>query len=168
MASEVYVGRVRSLVPASALSLATLGLYFLVWFYQLNHEIRRHRGRGVEPMGLFALFLLIPVIGWFLAFMISGHQVRRVQESADADARTSPWYPALWGLLPIVGWVTAAGILQAGANRAWARLHEDLGHATSEPVRLQCPDCAGQFAAFLTLPGPTHVACPQCGRAGDV
>lgn len=168
MATEVYVGRIRSVVTHATLTILTLGVWFFVWYGQLVHELRRHRGAGPHPALALALFLLLPVIGWFVMPFLTGLDLRRVQRDADADKRSSPWYPALWGLVPIVGWAFAAGVLQAGANRAWTRLHSGLEGATSGPATLECPQCSNRFEQFLDPFGSNRVVCPKCGQAASV
>lgn len=165
MATEVYVGRIRSVVSHSVLSLATLGIYFLIWYGKLVHDLRTHRGRGQHPAVAILLTLLVPLLGGFISFLIAGRTVRRLQKDVDADKATSGFVAALWGLIPIIGWTIGAGILQSGANRAWDRLHQDLGHATLTPVTLECPQCSGRFDQFLHPFAPNPVACPHCGRA---
>lgn len=162
------MGRIRNVVLHGVLAILTLGLYFFVWWTQLGMELRKHRGRGAHPIGLLVLFLLVPVLGWFFAVFISAVQVRSVQRHADADQNTSPWYPALWSLVPVVGWAIAAGLLQSGANEAWAQLHRDLHRATTQVTTLECPECTVRFETSLNPLHSIMVTCPNCGKAGEV
>lgn len=165
---EVYVGRIRSLVLVVLLSLITAGIYFFIWYYQLNRELRKHLGRGPEPALLLALFILVPFIGWFIATWATGVTLRKVQRNADTDRMTNPAYAAIWSLVPVVGWFFAAGFLQGGANRAWATLHATLDQASILPTHLECPQCHHGFEFFLNPIGTNPVACPACGRTGDL
>lgn len=166
--AQVYVGRIRSVVGHGVLTVVTAGLYFLVWQFLVNHDVRRHRGRGPHPFLLFLLFLLVPVLGWFIAVFLSAGAVRKAQVAADADGRSSRFIPALWSLLPILGWAIAGALVQAGANRAWDRLHRDLDRVTSGPVTLECPQCSHRLESFLNPFAPNAIVCPSCGRAGEV
>lgn len=168
MANEVFVGRIRSIPTHAFLSVATLGIYFFIWWTLVNHELRRHReNQGPHPAIYVVVFLLVPVIGWFVMPWISAVQLRKAQATADADKRSSPWYPALWGLVPILGWTVAGGYLQAGANRLWHGLHGTLGQLKT-PVMIECPDCTTRFERALLPFGPVDVQCPRCSKSGAV
>jgi hypothetical protein len=166
LANEIYVGRVRSVVLVTLLTLITLGIYYFIWLYKINDDLKRHHGRG-SPVGMVLLFLFVPVIGWFLALYLTGRAVKRAQLNAGVQHLTAPIYAGVWaGLVPVLGWLIAAGSVQHGANHAWlkmSRAFEDAGDVT-----LECPDCDNRFTTFFNALVPHSVACPQCGRAGDV
>lgn len=167
MATEVYVGRVRSVVLLMLLSLVTAGVYFFVWFYKANRDLARHFGSRVNPGGRLALFLLLPVVGWFLATFLTGRSVRRAQIHAGTDRQVVATYSAVWaGLVPILGWAFAAGALQHGLNRAWLGMSGTL--ETLRETSVQCPDCDNLFSAMFNPLMGRSVQCPKCGRVGDV
>jgi uncharacterized protein DUF4234 len=166
--NEVYVGRIRSSVTHALLAVVTLGLYFLVWHFLINRDLRRHRGRGSPPALLLLLFLLVPVLGWFLAVWLSAGALRKVQRGADADRLTGRLVPSLWSLVPVIGWAFAGAILQSGSNRAWDRLHRELDHTTGAPTTVECPQCSHRQDILLNPFAPNAVVCPQCGRTGEI
>lgn len=168
MPNEVYVGRIRSSVTHALLTVATLGLYFYVWFFLINRDLRRHRGRGPHPALLLVIFLLLPVLGWFVAVWLSASSLRKVQRGADADKLTGRLIPSLWSLFPILGWAFAGVVLQSGANRAWDRLHRELDRATVGPTTVECPQCSHRQDVLLNPFAPNAVLCPQCGRTGEI
>lgn len=169
MTSELYVGRVRSVVLITLLSVLTLGIYFLVWFYQLNKDLQRHLGSGVSPAGRLLLLIFVPVIGWFIAILLTGRSVRRAQLNANTESLIVPTYHAVWAtLVPYLGFLIAAGYLQRGANRAWLKINNAFETATRSHVTIECPDCDTRFATFFNSLLARPVACPQCGRTGDV
>lgn len=167
MSPELYVGRVRSVVLISLLIVVTGGLYFFVWFLQTNRELKRHLGEGVRPGGRLTLFILVPVIGWFLAIWWTGRNIRQAQLRAGTEAVLVPLYHGIWAaLVPLLGWLIAAGYLQRGANRAWLKMGFAFETSSKTPTLIQCPDCDTRFAALLNPIFPRPVRCPQCGRAG--
>lgn len=167
MANEVYVGRIRSVVLLILLSLVTAGIYFFVWFYKANRDLQRHFQGRVNPGGRLALFLLLPIIGWFLAAYLTGRSVRRAQIHAGNDQQVVPLYGAIWaGLVPILGWAFCAGSYQRGLNRAWM----SMGHVfdTLRESSVQCPDCDNVFATLFNPLAGRSIQCPRCGRVGDL
>ncbi len=168
MTREIYVGRIRSVTTHTLISLVT-GIYFFVWFTQINHELRKNRaGAGPHPAVLLIVFIVLPVIGWFITPFLSGAHLRKVQTATDADKRSSSWIPALWGLVPIIGWSISAAYLQSGSNRAWEILHRKLGKALEAPTLLECPDCSNRFEQFVNPLEPTRVVCRHCGRGATL
>lgn len=169
MPVEVYVGRIRSAVLLIFLSILTLGLWAFVWLYQLNRDLKRHLKTGVNTEGRLTAFLLLPVIGWFFVFFLTGRSVRRAQLAAGTDRLAVPLYPAIFGsLVPVVGWVIALAYLQGHANVAWARMSSLFEPGSLADTTIQCPDCDTRFATLLNPLMPHPVRCPQCGRTGDV
>lgn len=168
MPVEVYVGRVRSVVLLVLLSVITLSIYFFIWLYQVNRELSRSLGKG-SPGGRLALFLFVPVIGWFVAFLLTGRSVREAQIRAGNERIILPLYHAIWAaLLPIIGWFIAMGYVQRSANRAWLKMDAYFESGSQQNTRVQCPDCESMFVT-LWNPIVSHaVRCPQCGRVGDV
>lgn len=168
MPVEVYVGRVRSVVLLVLLSVLTLGIYFFVWFFQVNRELARSLGKG-SPGGRLALFIFVPIIGWFIAMHLTGRGVREAQIRAGTAHLIVPIYHSIWAaLVPFIGWLVAMGYVQHNANRAWLKMDSYFEPGSQQNARVQCPDCD---SIFVTLWNPivSHaVRCPQCGRVGDV
>lgn len=127
-------------VAVFALSVVTLGIYFLYWYYRANDDVRMFlRNWSIRPLiatlAIVGLFLAAPLVGiaiiaeawWVLA--IAGllvlmawvgvfHTGRRVL-TAQEDAGIEPSSPGLALLLFVVGAFLAGAYLQAGLNRAW-------------------------------------------------
>ena len=166
MALEIRIGRVRSVVLLVLFSVLTLNVYFFWWLYQVNAEFRAFLKEGVNPWGRLLLFILVPVIGWFLAVWLTARAARRVEVQAHTARPVTTLIPSLFGaLIPILGWYVAAGYIQGAANRGWDGIRGHLsGQAT--PARLNCPDCSTGFEAYLN-PVVTHaIECPNCHRSG--
>jgi hypothetical protein len=168
VAVELQVGRVRSVVLIILFSVLTAGLYYFYWLYRVNLDVRGYLREGVGATLRLVLFLLLPVVGWFIAIWMTASSVQRVQTQVGASRPVQPLYPALWAaLLPVFGWFVAAGYVQGGANRAWEQAAKVLG-TPMVPQRLQCPDCSSLFDAILNPVVAHSVQCPSCNRAGVV
>lgn len=171
MATEVFVGRIRSVVLLVLFSILTLNLYYFYWLYKVNAELRAFLpdvGRP-KPVGRLLLFLLIPVIGWFFAAYFTARSALKAQVVAGDSRPITPIYAGIWaGLVPVIGWYVAAGQIQGGANRAWARAVEVLETTLGTKTRLECPDCSSTFRTVLNPIVPHSVECPTCHRSATV
>lgn len=108
------------------LTLVTLGIYHLYWWYEINRELRdlgysrRASGLGDSPaLSLLALWfgsfgLFIPTV-WTV--VTTSRRVRRAQELTDANDRLS-------GILSAVLWIFTLGLggmiyTQSQLNKVW-------------------------------------------------
>lgn len=165
----MYVGRVRSLVVLLSLSLVTLTIYWFVWFWRFNKELYLHEEKQGSGVGRWLLFLLVPFIGWFVAAWLAGRQLRRLQLRAGVETPTVPVYAASWaGLVPVFGWLGAAGALQAGANRLWLRVQQAFELEAKQERTLECPKCHAAFRGFVNVLMPEPRKCPSCGHSSEV
>lgn len=118
------LGKVRSTGTCILLTIVTLGIYSIVWFYQVHNEMKRHTGTGIG--GGIALLLMLAsfvvgITGLVLPFLTSG-EVGDMQERAGRP-RTVSGVTGLWyfpGILlffigPIVWFVKTNG----GLNEYW-------------------------------------------------
>jgi hypothetical protein len=109
------LGKVRGTGACMLLSIITLGIYSLVWFYRVHEEMKRHTGRGLG--GAIALVLSI-FIGAATPFLTS-NEVGSLYESRGqakpVSALTGLWYfPGIFILVgPIVWFVKTNGALNA-------------------------------------------------------
>jgi hypothetical protein len=98
-----------------ALTVVTLGIYSLVWFYRTHEEMKRHTGQGLG--GAIALVLAV-FIGAAVPFLTSnevGDLYERRGQSKPVSALTGLWYfPGVFLLIgPIVWFVQTNGALNA-------------------------------------------------------
>lgn len=166
MATEVTVGRVRSVVLLILFSVLTVGLYYFVWLLVLNKETRGFSGKGAAPIWAPLLFL-VPVLGWFVAVWLTARGVRRAQVFAGEPRLCGPIYPALFAALaPVVGWFIAMGYVQGAANRVWTNVTPVLEWAGRDATTFECPDCATRFPGFINPIVVHTIVCPNCQRSG--
>ena len=162
MATDLTIdGRTYRIVRPIAvfvLSVVTLGLYWLYWYYRANDDIRMYlRNYSIRPLvatlAIVGLFLAAPLVvlavlaevWWLLAvaavlvlvgwtgFLHTARRVVMAQEQAGAE----PSSAGLALLLYIVATFVGGSYLQAGLNRTWK------GAAAAERERL----AAGSAAA---------------------
>jgi uncharacterized protein DUF4234 len=84
--------KLRNPWGAFALSIVTLGIYFLVWYYKVNRELRDY-GVGESPLSsLLALFpgaiILVPPFVTFWRFF---GRVREAELRAGVEAPADQW-----------------------------------------------------------------------------
>ena len=108
------VGRPRGIVFVIVLSIVTLGIYHLYWYYKTFEEMKRHTGNGIGGiLGLLIAIIFNP-INWFVMPSEIGNMYRD-------DGREAPMtgWTGLWILLPLVGWFVWTIKTQGALNRYW-------------------------------------------------
>lgn len=169
MATDVYIGRVRSVVLLILFSILTLNLYYFYWFYKVNTELEAFLRNGGRPAGRLVLFLLVPVVGWFLAVYLTARSTLKAQVQAGETRPIAPIYPAVFAaLLPVIGWYVAAGFIQGAANRTWGQAVGVLEATKGKKSKLECPDCSSTFRTILNPVAPHTIECPTCHRSASV
>ena len=105
MAEQLQVGRttvkVRNPFLVFVWSLLTLGIYYLVWYYKINRELRDACGIDVSPgVALIAitlgwLVIVPPFVSWYRTFI-------RIAEAQRAAGVTSEANPVLGFILFVI------------------------------------------------------------------
>jgi hypothetical protein len=73
-------------------SLVTLGIYYVVWYYKINRELRDAAGIDVSPgVALIAvtigwLVIVPPFVSWYRTFV----RIAEAQRKADISSEASP------------------------------------------------------------------------------
>lgn len=115
------LGKVRSTGVCILLAIVTLGIYTLVWWFQVHEEMKRHNGRGLGGLvALLIAFFVTPV-----AAFLTSDEVGKLYEDRGPEkpvsALTGLWYfPGifLFFIGPIVWFVKTNGAL----NDYWKSL----------------------------------------------
>ena len=108
------VGKPRGILFVIVLSIVTLGIYHLYWYYKSFDEMKRHTGNGIGGiLGLLIAIVFSP-INWFVLPSEIGSMYR-------GDGREAPMtgWTGLWILLPIVGWFVWTIKTQGALNHYW-------------------------------------------------
>ncbi len=111
------VGQIRGTGKCILLTIVTIGIYALYWYYKTHDEMKKHSGDGLG--GVLAL-----VIAWFIGIVMPyitssevGNLYRRAGREAPVSGTTGLWYfPGVLILVgPIVWFVKTNGAL----NEYW-------------------------------------------------
>lgn len=95
MATELRIGsttvKARSPLAVFLLSLVTLGIYYCVWYYKINRELRDAAGIDVSPfVALVAitvgwLVIVPPFVSWYRTF----ERIQQAQRGAGLASEAS-------------------------------------------------------------------------------
>jgi Domain of unknown function (DUF4234) len=100
--------KIRSPILVFIWALVTLGIYYVVWYYKVNRELRDACGIDVSPgvstLAIFpgGLVIIPPFISWYRTF----ERIADAQERAGLEQRANPvlgfvLYVIAFFLLPI-------------------------------------------------------------------
>lgn len=92
------IGKVRGTGMCILLTIVTLGIYTIFWWYNTHEEMKRHTGRGLG--GVVALVLAL-FVSFVMPFFTSS-EVGQMQELAGRP-KTVQGTTGIWILLPIIG-----------------------------------------------------------------
>ena len=109
----------RNPLGVLGLSIITLGIYGLYWFYKVNEEIRDFTGdQTISPSrSLLALipgaFLIVPP---FIAYYNTANHLAQMERQRGISNEISP---ALVVILGLVIWIAMGAYVQEHLNRVW-------------------------------------------------
>lgn len=114
--------KVRHPLGPLGLSIITLGIYMLVWYFKVNAELR-DAGEDVSPgVALLAVtFGIILIIPPFVSLYNTAERIRRVQERAGVTKTISPVLALVLTFIPIANMFQTA-YMQSALNAAWERM----------------------------------------------
>jgi hypothetical protein len=101
------------------LTIITLGIYGLYWYYKINEEIRDATGdQTISPgRSLLAVipgaFLIVPP---FIAYYNTANHIAQMERDRSIATEISP---ALTVILGLVIWLAMGAYMQEHANRVW-------------------------------------------------
>jgi uncharacterized protein DUF4234 len=119
--------KVRSPWGVFFLSLFTLGIYYLVWYYKTNRELRDISGIDVSPgvallaISLGGLLIVPPFVSQWRYYK----RIRRAQEAAGLDNRISEVTGLLFFVVAIVLLPFEVTYAQHHLNRLWLHQQEE-------------------------------------------
>jgi hypothetical protein len=97
------LGKDRSPAAVLGLSIITLGIYYLVWYYKINAEIKRHDPDIKVSPGLAVLAEFIPIANLIGGFSTAA-RIRQMQLDDGATQTISPSVALLWMILFGIGY----------------------------------------------------------------
>jgi hypothetical protein len=105
MAEELQVGtarvKIRNPFGVFVLAIVTLGIYYLVWYYKVNRELRDAAGIDVSPI----VALLAITVGWVIVvppFVSWYRTFQRIQQAQRQAGLTSEANPILGFILYVI------------------------------------------------------------------
>jgi hypothetical protein len=121
---------IRSPVAVWILSFFTLGIYMVIWWYQVNRELRDYSHAVGRPFRASPVLATVLIALWPLAFLpgmvsvfVTARRVRTVEEWVEAPGRIVPVLAVLlFPLLFISSWY-----VQRALNGAWRRAKQGAG-----------------------------------------
>lgn len=120
LAGRPQVGRIRGTGSCIALSVITLGIYSIVWFYKVHSEMKNHTDAGLGG-GLAAVLALF--LGFVMPFVTSsevGNLYRRAGMAAPVSGATGLWYTP--GAFIVIGPLVWFVKTNAAINSYWRSL----------------------------------------------
>jgi hypothetical protein len=120
--------KIRHPLAVFGLVFVTLGIYYFVWYYKVNRELR-DLGRAVgqeDRLGKSPLnSLLAATIGWliivppFVSFYRTFKRIEAAQEVAGTSQRVNPWLGFALFLLGVLFLPVEVIYAQSELNRVW-------------------------------------------------
>ncbi|MGH3498098.1 MAG: DUF4234 domain-containing protein [Nocardioidaceae bacterium] len=109
------VGRTRDTGVCILLAFVTLGIYPLVWFYQVHTEMKRHSNDGLGGGVAVLLALFVGIVMPYLTSAEIGGMYRRRGLHEPVGGATGLWYfpGAILLVGPLVWFVKTNGALNA-------------------------------------------------------
>ncbi|MBZ5734456.1 DUF4234 domain-containing protein [Nocardioides sp. TRM66260-LWL] len=111
-------GKIRSTGICILLTVVTLGIYPIVWYYQVHDEMKRHTGQGVGGGIALILAFFVGIVMPYLTSSEVGGLYERAGREKRVSGATGLWYfPGifLFFIGPIVWFVKTNGAL----NEYW-------------------------------------------------
>jgi hypothetical protein len=112
--------KVRSPWGVFFLSLVTLGIYYLVWYYKINRELRDF-GIGTSPLtSLVAISLgALIVVPPFVSIWNTLGRIAELEQRVDSPAHISHGLGFILYLIALIFLPFELPYMQAHLNRAW-------------------------------------------------
>lgn len=111
------LGQERRPLAVIFFSIITLGIYYLVWVYKSQEEIKEHSGQGIGGV----LGLVVALVAGFVTPFVIPSEVRKMYERDGKVSPVSGW-TGLWatlGLLILIGPIVWLVKVQRALNRYW-------------------------------------------------
>ena len=109
------VGKTRNPGAVLFFGFITFGIYFVVWYYKINNEIKRHdTNQNISP-GLAALAMFIPIIN-LVSYYNTANRIKLMQKADNSSDLVSPGVALVWALLFGIGYPI---YIQSTLNNHW-------------------------------------------------
>jgi hypothetical protein len=109
------IGELRKPLTVVLLSIVTLGIYALWWYYRNFEDMKQHSGEGVGGGVGLLLAIFCGIIAVFVLPAEVGNLYAREGKEKPISAMT-----AFWNLIPLLGWFIYVYKVQNHLNDYWA------------------------------------------------
>lgn len=147
------IGKNRNPIGVILLSLITLGIYWLVWYYKVNDEIRRHEPQVRCSPGVAVLAQFVPVAN----FVSHYNTATRIQQMELADGTTSAISPLVTFLLLVFFGIGYVVQVQSHLNAHWDG-HRFALTRMARQAALAGPEAVSALPAFPRDAAPVQAA----------
>lgn len=113
------IGKPRNALVVLLLSIITLGIYGIVWYYLTFHELKRFRGEGWSG-GLALVFILVPfvnIVSIAIPWLLPAYVGRAFVESGQQ--RPISGLSGFWIFVPFIGGLIWFFVVQGKLNQLW-------------------------------------------------
>ena len=109
------IGRVRGTGTCILLSIVTLGIYSLYWYFATHEEMKKHTGSGLGGGLALLIGLFVGVVMPFITSSEVGGLYERRGQAPPVSGTTGLWYfPGVFILIgPLVWFIKTNGALNA-------------------------------------------------------
>ncbi len=97
------------------LFVVTIGVYWVVWHFKFQNELREESGKGILPVGHIMLLLFLPV-GGLIYYVVWLCTVEKNLVLAGALGKNRWWLHIILFLL-VIGVIVSPLVLQGKANK---------------------------------------------------
>jgi len=97
------IGKDRSGAAVLGLSIITLGIYYAVWYYKINKEIKQHDPDIKVSPGLSVIALFIPIVNLISAYSTAA-RIRQMQLDEGQTDTISPVVALLLAIFLGIGY----------------------------------------------------------------
>lgn len=117
------IGKVRETGMCILLTIVTLGIYPLYWYYVTHEEMKRHTGQGLGGLLAFVIAFFAGIVMPYISSSEVGGLYGRRGQTPPVSGVTGLWYfPGIFILVgPIIWFVKTNGAL----NAYWRSLQAD-------------------------------------------
>jgi len=143
------LGKDRSPWAVLGLMLITIGIYFLVWYYKVNREMRDHDERIEVKPGLAVLCLFVPIVS-LVSMFNTAKRLQQIQAMEGLETSCSPGLALILALF--TGGIGYPAYMASLLRRHW-QIHQQ-GFA------------AADYAPYGAIGQGGHQALPHPGQSG--
>lgn len=108
------IGKVRNPAFVIVISIITLGIYALYWYYQVFNDNKAYSGQGIGGPVALVIAIIINVVNLFLLPSEVGNLY-----AAEGQDKPVRGVTGFWNLIPLVGFIIWVVKVQGAINRFW-------------------------------------------------